>query len=445
MGSALRGPAGDSETRRGRVDCIPPESVLDRGPLSVRWHRLSLPRKKAPLRYLLIILCLASSTPPAGAQASFTGLGFAGSRPDGQRYSYAYAVSANGGVIVGTTTTPAGQEAFRWTTIGGMEALGDLPGGGVSSVAYSVSADGAVIAGDGRAGEVSRVFRWINGTMIDVGFLPGGATPRSNHGIVSPDGSVIVGYSGSNGCGEVFRWTEAGGIVGTGVCMRPMALTADGSVIVGEGAGPVEPQAIRLTGQVPESLLCLTGQEVLAQKSANAITPNGSIVVGHCRGGTRWTAAGVPSPLGTEFVPSGVSDDGTLIVGHEVFFNRAAIWDAGHGMRDLASVLESQYGLSLAGWTLEAARGISADGSTIVGQGIDPCGRYQAWAVRLTLPALPACPGDIDGDKRVTTADLTAFLGTFGTHSNCGDMNGDGIINTVDLIRLLGTFGRACN
>jgi hypothetical protein len=52
-------------------------------------------------------------------------------------------------------------------------------------------------------------------------------------------------------------------------------------------------------------------------------------------------------------------------------------------MRDLREVLAGEYGLALSGWRLEAAGGISADGLTIAGDGMNPAGQPEAWVVRL--------------------------------------------------------------
>lgn len=57
------------------------------------------------------------------------------------------------------------------------------------------------------------------------------------------------------------------------------------------------------------------------------------------------------------------------------------------------------------------------------------------------------CPGDWNGDRRVTTADLSGFLSTFGrtvAPGNPGDYDGSGTVNTQDLSILLGNFGEAC-
>jgi hypothetical protein len=68
------------------------------------------------------------------------------------------------------------------------------------------------------------------------------------------------------------------------------------------------------------------------------------------------------------------------------------------------------------------------------------------------LPAIaavvpPACVGDLNGDNAVNTADLTRFLGRFGTTvtpGGPGDLNFDGVVNTADLTRFLGRFGQTC-
>ncbi|MFM9957912.1 MAG: alpha/beta hydrolase fold domain-containing protein [Phycisphaerales bacterium] len=60
---------------------------------------------------------------------------------------------------------------------------------------------------------------------------------------------------------------------------------------------------------------------------------------------------------------------------------------------------------------------------------------------------VPACPGDWNGDRRVNTADISGFLGTFGrtvVPGNPGDYDGSGAVNTQDLTILLSNFGAIC-
>ncbi len=75
--------------------------------------------------------------------------------------------------------------------------------------------------------------------------------------------------------------------------------------------------------------------------------------------------------------------------------------------------------------------------------------RVQPWGGGYTLDvSTPAgCVGDLTGDNAVNTADLTAFLGAFGTAVTPGsgaDLTGDGLVNTADLTVFLGRFGTTC-
>lgn len=68
-----------------------------------------------------------------------------------------------------------------------------------------------------------------------------------------------------------------------------------------------------------------------------------------------------------------------------------------------------------------------------------------AFAMNATVPSVPACRADLNGDGATNTADLTMFLGRFGqTASPAGsgaDFNADGVVNTPDLTAFLGDFG----
>lgn len=71
-------------------------------------------------------------------------------------------------------------------------------------------------------------------------------------------------------------------------------------------------------------------------------------------------------------------------------------------------------------------------------------------AVNPNVPPNVPCPGDMNDDRAVNTADLVFFLGRFGQPAPPGslgavaDLNGDGLVNTLDLTRFLGRFGQPC-
>ena len=142
--------------------------------------------------------------------------------------SGAHAVSPDGSVVVGQSESASGREAFVWTAEGGMVGLGDLPGGLFDSAALGVSADGLVIVGYSASTlnpEIpGEVFRWTAQTgMVGLGLLPGGelGSPKvSVARAISADGSVIVGEAKgqipTNILVQPFRWTEAEGMMSLG-------------------------------------------------------------------------------------------------------------------------------------------------------------------------------------------------------------------------------------
>jgi probable HAF family extracellular repeat protein len=176
---------------------------------------------------------------PAAASPMFVGLGdLAG----GAFSSEATGISADGSVVVGRGIGTSGNEAFRWTSGGGMVGLGDLPGGGIGSAAFDTSADGSAVVGYGNGASGTEAFRWTSGGgMVGLGDLAGGAFFSFANG-VSADGSVVVGH-GTNAASssEAFRWTSGGGMVGLGDLAggtfnsRAQGVSADGSVVVGFG------------------------------------------------------------------------------------------------------------------------------------------------------------------------------------------------------------------
>ena len=163
----------------------------------------------------------------------------------------ALGVSTDGSVIVGSSDSSAGSEAFMWTAAGGMLSIGDLPGGSTDSEAAAVNNDGSVIVGKGRNATATHAFRWTGGVMTDLGDLPGGIDLSKALG-VSGDGSIVVGqaadasglvafiWDASNGMRSLKSMLAAAGTTGlAGWTLRSAnAISADGKVVVGTGINP---------------------------------------------------------------------------------------------------------------------------------------------------------------------------------------------------------------
>lgn len=195
---------------------------------------------------------------------------------------------------------------------------------------------------------------------MGLGDLAGGSFASVAQGTNS-DGSVVVGFGSSANGTEAFRWTQAGGMVGLGDFAGgtfnsiAFATNSDGSVVVGYGHNA-------------------RGQEAF-----------------------RWTQAGGMEGLGV--LPGGINSaaqatnsDGNVVVGtsNSHIGNQAFRWTQAGGMQRVADWLAAAGVSTAAGYTLEIATGVSADGSVVVGNADGPNGT-EAYLARVvsTGPTLP--------------------------------------------------------
>lgn len=152
-----------------------------------------------------------------------------------------------------------------------------------------------------------------------------------------------------------------------------LAVSSDGSVVVGSSVSAVGAVAVRWTlGAGLAALPTLPGSCSWGSHAARGASEGGAVVVGSAQNafpkppdigsqGFLWTSDEGTRPLGEPCVDVsgalGISDDGSIIVGHEDF--RPALWTAGSGwvrLGALPGAVESGY-----------SAGISPDGVAIVG------------------------------------------------------------------------------
>ena len=360
----------------------------------------------------------------AGA-ASFTPLGFL----SGGTGSHASGVSADGSVVVGYATyNNRDIEAFRWTG-GVMTGLGILSDY-TASQAFGVSADGSVVVGDSFAAidgdRYDEAFRWTDGVMTGLGLHPGYTRSEANG--VSADGSVVVGVSAS----EAVRWTGGvmiglGDLPGGSFGSDAFGVSADGSVVVGYGSSASDWEAFRWTGGVMTGLGVLLGGTFSV---ATGVSADGTTVVGNSDNGTGEEAfewfGGVMTGLGvlagdTDSYAFGASNSG-LVVGRSFAIiqgqlrGKAFVWTPWDGMARLEDVLAANGATGLAGWSLEEAAGISADGQWVVGTGINPNGDREAFLANVsTGPPLVAVPNVVGQTQAAATIAITGAGLTVGT------------------------------
>lgn len=336
---------------------------------------------------------------PRTLLASFEGLGFY----EGATSSTAVDVSDDGTAVAITS----GSYVFRWTEEDGLEPFFFPNGNPLQGSVAAISGDGSTIVGSySESAAAIRAFRARGGGAQPLGgFEQGGVANITYAFDVSADGSIVVGQHGPFPTElDAYKW-QGGAVTILVEGANAAAVSADGSSIAGTVAVPGGPfgalnRAFRWDGGaitvMPTSDTSISG--------ATDISPDGSVVIGTQRTGFfdtvgfRWTEDGLvhiipedDSIAAGPLTPLGVSQDGAVIVGTTNYGTEAFIWNEGNNLsRRLYDVLkEAGLESELAGWRLREAVAVTPDGLTIVGNGLNPQGRLEAWIAKLDPPLLP--------------------------------------------------------
>lgn len=210
--------------------------------------------------------------------------------------NYSIAVNADGKAVVGMTKDVLASgidRAFIWEKEHGMKLLGTLNEGRRSS-AYAVGGNSNVVvvgeAGIDPAGLVRRAFIWTEKQgMKSLGTLNGGISSSACG--VSADGKAVVGY-GNDGHDpnnlRSFIWTEEhdmkslGTLEGHGLTVG--AVNADGKIIVGAARGNcggavmwIEQEGMLFLERVLKEVLPIG----YSLQEATGISADGTIIVGN--------------------------------------------------------------------------------------------------------------------------------------------------------------------
>lgn len=386
----------------------------------------------------------------------FSGLGFL---PGGD-VSVARGISADGSMIVGFgSSDESWSEAFVWTFRDGMRRLAPMPPGWSSSWAEAVSGAGDAVVGMWRLDDNSvEGFLWTAQEGVNPLAVPDDVWHAMPTGVSDGGGRVVgVGVIG-DGLGAV-TW-ESGGVMTPiwGGSSLAEAVSRDGGRVAGWVRDSGHPRSPFGWDAPPAPL----GQFLHAPQfggSGIGVSDNGRFVVGYSNGleprsrAFAWSEAdglrALPGP-GNEIEDTyglDVSDDGIVAVG----FRRtnpqgpsavpkpvAVVWDARGAIKDLADLLAS-FGHDTAGWTLVTADGVSADGRTITGEGINPQGQREGWVA--VLPRFDACgPADIAAPfGSVDMSDLLGFLHAFAErHPDADAAPPYGVFDAGDLQAFIG-------
>ncbi len=273
--------------------------------------------------------------------------------PNGLEASSAHAVSADGTLVVGAIgfvldTFYELRNGIYWENADSNPQAYLID---EAVWAQAITPDGNMIVGATRIPGPwpiidSAFYYTTNGGLVEIGFLPDGVYSAGED--VSADGSVIVGYGDGHGAIAAFRWTAQDGVQ------------------------------------------FLEGQEIEVPSQAFAISPDGQTITGIYEDQAfRWTENDLFEPLG--LLPGAwrsygydLTADGSVIVGYNLDLddNRVGfIWDETNGMRATLDALAEDYGFDLKGWSGMETTGISDDGTVIIGHGVSPEGHVEGWAV----------------------------------------------------------------
>ncbi len=325
--------------------------------------------------------------------------------PGESPYSEAWGVSGDGSTVVGSV--PSGPQNYvrpvRWTE-GILEILplpaSSAPGSGPAGQGLGISGDGSVVVGT----FAGRAFHWSQDTgSSSLGTLST-TTPYSGARAVSSDGTHVYGQTNDPRGAVGYVWTASGGMESMGRmpgpysgATSPNAANGDGSVVVGSAEVVGTPSRIAVIwsdGRL--SALPSPPGEIIY---SDAYDISGRFIAGSALLDGPWPRQthAVVWDLHNEFAPrilaspegarqtiaDAISANGVVAGGQSIIGDKAhaVLWDQLGNLHYLAEQLESA-GLETEGWQFLGVTGISDDGLTLVGNGINPEGISQAWIIR---------------------------------------------------------------
>ena len=420
------------------------------------------------------------------AQPSFQGLGTLPlfGVPGNYFLSAASDVSADGSIVVGfgNDGTPV-RKRFRWTAGGGMQPFPQPAAFSDLSSVVRVSGNGSRIVGtylDVSMSSIARPYAETFGSpataMVGV-TAPPGTIENADGKDISEDGTVIVGmgfFGFPDNRSRAVVWRPGTGPLGS--LLTPFNGSPSGGSYGAEGVsrngryavGYDQPAAggryraakwdLNAPGAAPQFI---DGGWAF-HSAGKAASTDGSVIVGDryalsYYGGLifnemfRYTASGgmqglgdIPGNYYVDSRANDVSGDGDVVVG-ESYANRyygvtpeAIVWTAAEGLRTVKQALSAK-GVETTGWRLQSAKAISKNGTVIVGYGINPQGRTEAWRA-----VLPRCAADFNNSGGVTAQDIFDFLAAWFTANAAADFNHSGAVTAQDLFDFLAAWFIGC-
>ncbi len=386
--------------------------------------------------------------------------------------SVATGVSNDGKVVVGySTAVPGGAEAFRWHIDTGIAGLGvPISINGAESAALGVSDDGNVVVGWGSIYvnyNISRIaVRWTEENGYDL------VPMRSSYSMLrdaSYDGTFVSGVLGSENNYGGSLWENNLYKSGFSIYEHKLdarAISADLPVmglfdlyyVFGESAA----RSFLWDGSDNRLVLIpdLPGGNLHSEYIiVEDISANGKVIVGMSEGSNGYQAIRWSQEMGTQGLNSlpgwsesharGISANEKIIVGNAynaLTGSQAFIYTDNFGMKDLQLELQIQLNVDLTGWKLTKATAISANGMVVVGEGVNPQGKTEAW--RAVITGLFSGDSDFDGvddifDNCIIISNTRQIdVDHDGVGNYCdADFNNDNFNNAEDYLLLRSKIG----
>jgi uncharacterized membrane protein len=400
---------------------------------------------------LVTSLALASCASAAHAQLYFP------ANPEPTGFVTLVGVSANGQFAAGH----AGGNSYLWPVGQPLQPIGTLPGYPLVR-AFAISADGTTIVGSASEGAIPNAefvpFMWSQTTgLIQLDYAPSTDSPAEAFA-VSGDGSVAFGHSGLRAA----RWTAPdqpeliAGLEDFHTSYLRIC-TPDGQFAAGVG-DPIASGPNRLLYWSSANGLTDLGvvDPFYDEVFPTGISDDGTIIVGNAvrpssgqSRGFRWTESTGFVLYSDPFVDSeitGLAPDGVLMTGRTPLTNNmyAVLNPDGNGtpLNDFAD----QNNIDRDGWNILFAGTISADNRTYLGTARKGT---QFSHVAIVLP----CPSDYNADGTSDILDFLDYIEDFsacsGLPTPCGtlgnpDLTGDGLVDILDLLIFLDAFSAGC-
>ncbi len=331
--------------------------------------------------------------------------------------SEANAVMRDGTKVIGYSTTSLTENLACWWTTNG---IAPVPGvqHWLANAAYAISADGNVIVGDRNFGTTEEAWYWT--PAGDTQLVPFPETLRASTARgVTGNGQVVVGTATAvfnlAKWYKAFRWDRSQ----TTASYLPVysttypdcgatAISDDAQRIIGIVATGLSTQAAARWDNGGAPVPFSKEGDTIQAVSANALTPDGSIVVGSAVNNItgkgvafKWTAAtgvvALPNPTtGGRYAidvaaAMGVSGNGRVIVGYGENVagdDEAIVWMDEQPYR--VAAIANSAGVLPSLWETFRAYGADYFGNLICGYGRATSGKLEAFL--LVLDASPAPP-----------------------------------------------------